>query len=217
MWGTGQRKMKIKGVVFDLDGTLIDSRKDILSAFSYAFEKLGKVKPDDEKLVHTIGERLEECFRSFLGDDENLLKEAALLFREYYEENYLCKTKPFEGVNELLKTLSKSHKLAITTMKKGLYARRIVEAFKWNDCFQSVIGAEEGYKPKPDKGMLLKAIDDISLKRNEVIYVGDTIVDYEMAKNAEVKFLFANWGYGSLSFDGIPKGDKPSEILLHLI
>ncbi len=208
--------MKIKGVIFDLDGTLIDSRKDILGSFSYAFGKLGKTKPDDEKLVHTIGERLEECFRPFLGNDENLLKEAALLFREYYEKNYLNRTQPFEGVDELLKTLSKRYKLAVTTMKKGIYARRIVEAFKWNHYFQSVIGAEEGFKPKPDKEMLVKAIDDISLNRNEIIYVGDTVVDFEMARNAEVKFVFATWGYGSLNFDHIQKCDKPLDILLYL-
>lgn len=205
---------KIKGVVFDLDGTLIDSKDDVLDAFSYAFSKIGRTKPDDDVLIHTIGFRLEECFRPFLGDDEDLLRRSALYFREYYEKNYLNKTKPFEGVVSLIEWLNNSFCLAITTMKKGEYAREIIRNFGWESLFKVVVGAEEGFKAKPDPEMLLEAVKRLGLKIDEVIYIGDTRIDREMAKRANVDFIFVEWGYGANDFkeDNIIKVSKPEQI-----
>lgn len=206
---------RVKGIVFDLDGTLIDSKSDILSAFSYAFENLGKEKPEDDVLIHTIGARLEECFRPFLGDDENLLKKAAKLFRIHYEKHFLDNTIPFEGVEFLLKNLSNKCQLAVATMKKGSYARKVIDNFNWDKYFKSVVGAEEGLKAKPDPEMLQKAISNLSLTKKEVIYIGDTEVDFLTARNCGVDFIYVNWGYGRLNgkFEKILNVKKPLEIL----
>lgn len=206
---------RIKGVIFDLDGTLIDSKKDILGAFHYAFNKLNKEKPEDEKLIHTIGSKLEECFLPFLGNDEVLLKNAANLFREYYEEKYLEKTRPFDNIDEMLKSCAKEYKLAITTMKKGNYARKIIEAFNWKNYFESVVGAEEGLKAKPNPDMLLKAVCDLNLKISDVVYIGDTEIDYLMAQNSQVEFIFVSWGYGKLNgkYKNIEICNSPLEII----
>lgn len=214
----GLRANKIKGVVFDLDGTLIDSKEDILSAFAFAFKNVKRKKPKDELLIHTIGARLEECFRPFLGDDEDLLKDAAKFFRAHYEGKFLDKTAPFEGVDSLLRELKKSKKLAITTMKKGIYARKIVEHFNWSSLFDCVVGAEEGLKAKPNPEMLEKAVTDLELNKNEIVYIGDTSVDFEMAKNANVNFVFVKWGYGELNGkeNSIKIASNPSELLLIL-
>lgn len=212
------RTNKIKGVVFDLDGTLIDSKNDILLAFAFAFQNIGREKPADELLIHTIGARLEECFRPFLGDDENLLKDAAKFFREYYEKNFLDKTVPFEGINTLLREIKKTRKLAIVTMKKGIYARKIVEHFFSSNLFDSVVGAEEGLKAKPHPEMLEKAVADLGLNKDEIVYVGDTLVDLKMAKNANVNFVFVKWGYGKSDGEeeNIKLVSNPSELLLML-
>ena len=206
---------KIKAVVFDLDGTLIDSKLDILGAFHFAFGSLDVPPPPDEALIHTIGARLEECFTPFLGNDETLLKEAARLFRVYYESHYLDKTRPFDGIDGVLKTLAKKHQLGLATMKKGLYARRIIEAFGWAGLFTAVTGAEEGLRAKPDPEMLLKTIERLELQKSDVLYVGDTPVDHDMASNAGVDFLFVSWGYGVL--DGcaaeVPTAETPRAII----
>jgi phosphoglycolate phosphatase len=205
---------KIKGIVFDLDGTLIDSKNDILSAFSYAFENLKAKKPPDEVLIHTIGARLEECFKPFLGDDENLLKEAARLFRIHYESHFLDKTKPFEGVEDLLKELKDRFSLAVVTMKKGYYARKVINNFGWDKYFKCIVGAEEGLKAKPDPEMLNKAVSNLALKKEEIVYVGDTVVDLMTAKNCGVKFIYVKWGYGSLdgAFENTLTANTPSEV-----
>lgn len=205
----------IKGVVFDLDGTLIDSKSDILSAFSFAFDNLKVEKPPDEVLIHTIGARLEECFKPFLGDDENLLKEAAQLFRIHYESHFLVKTKPFKGIETLLKNLSEKRLLAVVTMKKGKYAREILFHFGWSHYFKCVIGAEEGLKAKPDPEMLKKAIENIGLKKEEIVYIGDTAVDLQTAKNGGVRFIFAKWGYGNLdgNLNEIKVVNEPLQII----
>ncbi len=205
----------IKGVVFDLDGTLIDSKSDILSAFSFAFDNLKVEKPPDEVLIHTIGARLEECFKPFLGDDENLLKEAARLFRIHYESHFLDKTKPFKGIEPLLKNLSEKRLLAVVTMKKGKYARKVVSNFGWDGYFKCVVGAEEGLKAKPDPEMLKKAIGNIGLKKEEIVYIGDTAVDLQTAKNGGVRFIFVKWGYGNLDgeLNGVEVVSEPSQII----
>lgn len=209
---------KIKGIVFDLDGTLIDSKKDILSAFSYAFDNLKVQKPSDEVLIHTIGARLEECFRPFLGDDKALLKEAARLFRIHYESHFLDKTKPFEGIETLLKKLSGSFSLAVVTMKKGCYARKVISNFGWDKYFKCVVGAEEGLKAKPDPEMLDKALSNLFLRKEEIVYVGDTVVDLMTAKNGGVNFIYVKWGYGTLdgTFNNIPTANCPSDIVFML-
>ncbi|MCX7830512.1 MAG: HAD family hydrolase, partial [Acidobacteria bacterium] len=114
------------------------------------------------------------------------------------ESHFLEKTAPFEGLNPLVKEISKSLKLAITTMKKGIYAREIVSHFGWENLFQCVVGAEEGGGAKPNPEMLEKAISEMSHAKDEIVYIGDTLVDYETAKNANVNFVFVKWGYGEI-------------------
>jgi phosphoglycolate phosphatase len=220
MWAGNQREpreikiKRYKAVVFDLDGTLIDSKKDILGAFHSAFDSLGKERPSDDALMHTIGYRLEECFYPFLEKNEELCSKAAIAFREYYKDHYLDQTIPYDGIDDSLKKLSLDVPLGLATMKKGYYARKILHAFGWDSLFKSVSASEEGLKSKPDPEMLFKVISDLGVKPEETLYIGDTSIDLEMATRAKVPFLFADWGYGSL--DGQANGVETAHAPLDL-
>jgi phosphoglycolate phosphatase len=189
-----------------------------MGAFHSAFDALGKERPSDDALMHTIGFRLEECFYPFLGKDEGLCSKAAIAFREYYKDHYLDRTQPFDGVDNFLRKLSLEVPLGLATMKKGYYARKILEAFGWESLFKSVSASEEGLKSKPDPEMLFKAISDLGVKAVETLYVGDTSIDLEMAERAKVPFLFAGWGYGSLDGQaaGVETIKNPTELIKYL-
>jgi phosphoglycolate phosphatase len=187
-----------KAVFFDLDGTLVDSSGDILNAFSAAFTALGEPEPKREELLSVIGLRLEDCFARFLGASEERSAEGARQFRKYYRAHYLDKTCPYLGIPKAVRELSARHQLAVATMKKGEFARAIVRAFGWLGTFVRVIGAEEGYPPKPDPTMLQALCRTLDIRPDEAVYVGDTSLDVRMAAAAKVPVFFAAYGYGTL-------------------
>ncbi len=192
----------MRAVIFDLDGTLIDSRTDILAAFSSAFEGLGREVPPPDLLLRTIGMRLEDCFLPFVEKDASEADRAAALFRRWYETHFLDSTRPFRGVEGMLARLSIRFPLAVCTMKKAFFARKIVSAFKWDSIFSAVVGSEEGFPPKPDPAMLLEICRRMRVEPGHAVYVGDTHMDGRTAFAAGMPFCFAGYGYGKLDGPG---------------
>ena len=187
-----------KAIFFDLDGTLIDSSEDVLGAFRSAFQALRADVPPEDRLLSVIGLRLEDCFAQFLGGDEERASEGARLFRRHYREHFLDHTLPYPGIPKSIRELSARYSLAVATMKKGEFARSIVRAFGWLGTFARVIGAEEGYPPKPDPTMLQALCRSLDIRPDEAVYVGDTSLDVRMAAAAKIPVFFAGYGYGTL-------------------
>ncbi len=187
----------MRAAIFDLDGTLVDSQLDVLGAFASAFAALGLPKPPDEDLRHVIGMRLEDCFARFVGSDEALAKEGARLFREWYKDHYLDRTRPYPGADGALRALAPRVPLALCTMKKWQFARKILDGFGWTGLFTEVLGSEEGFPAKPHQAMLLELCRRLGAAPAEVLYVGDTAMDAEMAQRAGAPFAFAAYGYGT--------------------
>jgi phosphoglycolate phosphatase len=186
----------MRAIIFDLDGTLIDSEPDIQGAFASAFDGLGVRRPPPEELRNVIGMRLEDCFARFLDGDQALSREGARLFREHYQDHYLDATRPYPGADEALRSLAARAPLALCTMKKWQFARKIVRAFGWEDLFVQVLGSEEGFAAKPDPDMLLELCRRMDVTPADVLYVGDTEMDGLMAQTAGAPFAFAAYGYG---------------------
>ncbi|MGC8722261.1 MAG: HAD family hydrolase [Acidobacteriota bacterium] len=205
----------MKAIIFDLDGTLVDSQGDILRAYEAAFNALGVPLPPRERLLSTIGTRLEECFAQLLGDPA-MGPEGARHFRAWYEVHCLDNTRPFAGVDASLRSLAGEVPMAVCTMKKGPYARKVVAGLGWEKLFDEVLGAEEGFPAKPDPAMLLELCRRLGTAPGETAFVGDTRLDGLTALAARCPFHFAAWGYGGLSsLDGLPARSilrSPSEL-----
>jgi phosphoglycolate phosphatase len=187
-----------KAIFFDLDGTLIDSAPDVLAAFRSAFAALGIETPEEESLLSVIGLRLEDCFARFLGGDAERAAKGAKLFRRYYRDHYMDRTSPYPGIPKSVRELSSRYRLAVATMKKGEYARALVRGFGWLGTFERIIGAEDGYPPKPDPTMLQALCRGYDIRPDEAVYVGDTSLDVRMAVAAKIPVFFAAYGYGTL-------------------
>ncbi len=186
------------GLLLDLDGTLVDSSKAVLAAFQKGFEAVGFPLPATQKLLATIGKKLEDIFSDFLKGDVQLASKAVEAFRGHYEVHLFEGTGVYPGVTSTLKKLSeKGIPLALTTMKKDASAKRILDHFGWSPYFRAVLGPDCVKHPKPHPEMLKKALTYLEIPAHEAWMVGDTATDATMAAAANVPFAWASWGYGS--------------------
>lgn len=177
-----------KGIIFDLDGTLIDSFSAIYESFNYTMKCYGLSDYSYEDVLKTIGFPLEEVMSNIKGIKDP--KHAVSIFRSKYEEIYLEKTKLIAGVEEVLKKLYESgYTMAVSTNKLGKYSRTILEHLNIARYFKTVVGVGDGLRNKPFPDTIEKIITDLRFEKNEVIYIGDSLVDAQTAENANISFL----------------------------
>ena len=183
-------------VVFDLDGTLLDTAPDLYQALcdTLEFYRIEK-KPSFEEFKKHIGGGAYGFLEPFLPQD--LLEEALLKLRSFYLERYLCKnTRPFEGIGEVLKTLKeRGIKLAVATNKITEGALRVLKAFRLVEYFEIVAGRDLPPKHKPHGEHIEYIISRLGIEPKETLMVGDRLDDILAAKNAGSFSAYALWGY----------------------
>lgn len=215
-------KIMFKNVIFDLDGTLLDTLPDIRVAINEALEKRGYPYSFSLKEAKTlIGNGSDVLVKKALkdkGDDKEAftkLKEAYLPLYKL-RQNEHCK--PFNGLKEALSFLSKRGcSLFVCTNKPDELAKIIVSKHFEKNTFKEIMGNKEGYPVKPDPILVNKIIDRFDLVKEETLFVGDSIVDIETAKNANIKCCLVLWGYGnykpSLLEEATYIAKKPKQIV----
>jgi len=190
----------IRGVIFDLDGTLIDSYQAIYLSFRYAYESMGLPPLSYEEARKVVGLGLTITFNDLLGRERT--PEALRLFRKKYWEVFPDHTQFLPGARELAFELHRRGiRQAIATNKLGRFSRAIIRHFGMNDLFVAVLGDEDVALNKPDPEMLLAAIEKLALPKDEVVMVGDSLVDIQAARNTGIR-IFA-----------VPSGTTPREVL----
>jgi len=193
----------IKRVIFDLDGTLIDSASSILFSMQFAFEKVGLV-PVRPLLSDLIGPPLTETIRSLLNVDSlGFLPEIVNIYKCHYDEVGYKESRPYEGVPSMLNELrDKGFSLYIATNKRIIPTRKIIGYLGWNSVFDELYSLDYFEPPLQNKTTLLKRVHEEVLGfPEETIYLGDRTSDAEAAITNGVCFLGASWGYGG-SFYG---------------
>jgi pyrophosphatase PpaX len=182
------RKFKVKGILLDLDGTIVDSKEAYREAVRTASEELGQ-KNMDEKMITEIPKRLEQNLSI-----ENLLKgtDAQKFLSTYLKAYYhatTVKAKPFPKIPETLKKLSEKAKLALITMR--YVPRKTVfnelEKFGVAKYFQSIITALDTDAPKPSPEALIKCAMQLNVEMRDCVVVGDSVVDIRAGKNAGIR------------------------------
>ena len=190
----------IRGVIFDLDGTLIDSYQAIYLSFQYAYESMGLPPLSYEEARKVVGLGLTITFNDLLGRERT--PEALRLFRKKYWEVFPDHTQFLPGARELAFELHRRGiRQAIATNKLGRFSRAIIGHFGMEDLFVAVLGDEDVALNKPDPEMLLAAIEKLALPKDEVVMVGDSLVDIQAAQNTGIR-IFA-----------VPSGTTPREVL----
>ena len=211
--------MKADTIIFDLDGTILDTLEDLKNSVNHALSS------------NNLPERSLAEVRSFVGNGIRLLMElsvpvdtdSALLdkcfdsFRVHYKENSANNTKPYEGVAELLNQLkSKGYKLAVVSNKADFAVQTLVADY-FDGIFDYAVGEREGIRRKPCPDSVNDALLHLASDKNSAVYVGDSEVDVETARNAAIPCVAVTWGFRDKSvLEGLSPEyiiDKPSQLM----
>ena len=180
----------LKAVIFDFDYTLGDSTNGIALSINYALENLGYVSQKLSDIRKTIGLSLRETYFTLTENDD--LEEAeqfAKLFKEKADEVMVSNTELYSGVKDVLTRLrERDIKTAIVTSKFHYRIEQILTKFNANDLIDIIVGAEDVKASKPNPEGLHWTLEHLGLKKEEVLYVGDSYVDAKAAENADVGF-----------------------------
>ncbi len=183
-------------ILFDLDGTLIDSTEAILESFHNSFDLYKTAHPSNESIKALIGYPLDVMYKE-LGVAQRDIREYVNTYKEHYQIISTEKTTLLENAFEAVELASEIAEIGIVTTKTGKYSQVLMEHFGLMDKFQVLIGHEHVTKPKPDAEPILKALKSFDTKDKEVWMVGDTEMDLLSAKNAKVNSLGVLCGYGT--------------------
>lgn len=183
-------------VLFDLDGTLLDTTEGVLESAIYAAKRLGYDELPHEQMLNFVGPPIQNSFLKHYGCSVERAQEAANLFRTYYKEKALYKARPYPGMIEVLKEMKeRGVKMGVATYKREDYAISILEHFGIAPFCISMHGADNFNKlTKAD--IVNLCINEMTSHRKDVILVGDTEHDAMGAKNAGVDFLGVTYGFG---------------------
>ncbi len=205
-------KKRVRGVIFDLDGTLIDSYEAVYLGLKEAWEHFGKqMFPFDELKEYLKGD-LEATFAPLLSPEE--IPEAIAVMRKKYEEIYLEKTHLLDGAREVLETLhSRGIRLGLASNKLGRFSREVLAHLGLAGYFKSAIGAGDGMRNKPFPDMIEAVLREMNLSPSDAVFVGDTLTDIETGKQAGVDVYALPTGYHSRT--ELSKG-RPKRILRNL-
>ena len=182
-------------VIFDLDGTLLDTSEGIFGSVRYAEQKLGLLSAAEEQLKVFLGPPPKEMYQKVYQLDEKTALEATQYHREYGREKAIYQAKVYPNMLECLQQLKKQGiKLAVATLKSQDIAETILNHFGLAQYFDCIIGMDgkEGLK----KSEIIRKVMEKTLISDKVLMVGDSIYDLQGAKEAEVEFLGVLYGFG---------------------
>lgn len=183
----------LSAIIFDLDGTLIDSSEAIVECFEYALRQTGHSPGDPQLIRRNIGDSLERMFSLFTKDDAAQL---IRLYRERYGQIFPQKTHLLPGVKETLASLSeRGYRLAVATTKPRYFAEPILENLGIRQFFDAVAGGEEVTRLKPAPDLLQLAVSRLGVSGHDALYVGDHPVDVEAARFAGMQMLCVATGF----------------------
>jgi phosphoglycolate phosphatase len=211
-------------IIFDLDGTILDTSEGILSSAKFAINTMGYKMPDEEDLKAFIGPPIQDSFAHTFNISGNRLKYMTEIFRNRYKSEDLLKAVPYNGIIDVFDNLKKSNfKIAIATYKRQDYAELIMKYFGFTNYTNIVCGSDfEGKLKKRD-------IINIALKKScitenaKVVMIGDTIHDAEGAEQVGINFIGVTYGFGFkivheiLNDNILGFAEKPKDILKILL
>ena len=206
----------MKLLIFDMDGTLLDTRIDITISINHVRRVNHGLPPLSEAQVVEYINRDERNLPMLFYGTESADPKDRELFHRHYQEQCTKNLKLFPGIREMLETLSqKSVTLAIATNASSHYARTMIRHLEIEHYFSSVVGADTTGHSKPDPAMLYAAMRDVGFDEKQGHrgwLVGDSQKDMTAARNADIGALFAAWGYShSQLSDAVLK--SPMEIV----
>ena len=203
-------RLRPAALVFDLDGTLIDSRRDIAAALNRLRSELGLPPLSLDQVVTMVGEGAKVLVRRALADwDQEPTKEILDRYLSYYGEVCLDTTVPYPGIEEMLAELSARYPLAVLSNKGERLSVEILEGLDLAWRFKEILGGDSLPTRKPSPAGLNAIADRFDVQVEQLLLVGDSRIDCETARNAGCAFALVEWG-----FLGTPKESVEADLVV---
>lgn len=189
----------MKGIIFDLDGTLLDTIGDLHRATNYALKKFGFPEKSIEEVNSFVGNGLRMLIRLAVPSEENEDTVEAVLkeMKTYYADHYHDLTLPYSGIMELLQECKNfGIPMAIVSNKADPFVKNLCSLF-FKDLIDIAIGESADLPRKPEPHMVFSALEQLEISAEDAYYVGDSEVDILTAKNAGLPCLAVTWGFRS--------------------
>lgn len=188
-----------KLIIFDLDGTLLNTIADLAHSTNYALNKLGYPTHEIEKYNFMVGNGIDKLFERALPEGEKS-KENVLRVRKefvpYYDVHNADDSRPYSGMPELLAYLQASGiQISVASNKYQAATQKLIDHYFPEIHFTAVFGQREGVKVKPDPTVVFDILEVAKVTKEEVLYVGDSGVDMQTAANAGVTACGVTWGF----------------------
>ncbi|KAA6340240.1 Phosphoglycolate phosphatase [termite gut metagenome] len=186
-------------VIFDLDGTLLNTIADLAQSTNYALRKLGFPTHTEEAYNFMVGNGINKLIERALPEDErtetNVLR-IRNVFIPYYNEHNVDKTCPYLGIVELLQTLQEQGKrIGVASNKYHAATLKLISHYFPEVNFTAVLGQQDGIAPKPNPTIVYDIMKTAETSKDNVLYVGDSGVDMQTAKNSGVTSCGVTWGF----------------------
>lgn len=185
------------GIIFDLDGTILNTLDDLADAGNHALSEMGYPVHEVEKYRYFVGNGIPKLIERIIPSDSSreVYEKVYDNFCSYYNEHMYDKTRPYDGMAELLSELHrKGIKLTVVTNKAHIFACEMVKKY-YDSTFDAVFGSVEGLPKKPDPYWVNKALEKIGCKPCDCIYAGDSSVDMQTARNSGIFSCGVLWGF----------------------
>ncbi|NLL72061.1 MAG: HAD family hydrolase [Clostridiales bacterium] len=189
--------MKYDTIIFDLDGTLLNTLEDLKDSLNYALTKHGYEPRTLEEVRRFVGNGVGKLVKRSIPihSSQEELENCLATFKDHYNKNMQNKTRPYDGIMELLLDLNRfDFKLAIVSNKFDAAVKELAKDY-FGTIFDVAVGESPTVKRKPAPDSILAAIKELGSDINKTIFVGDSEVDVQTAKNAGLPFIGVTWGF----------------------
>lgn len=213
--------MTPKLILFDLDGTLLDTIDDLGAAVNHAMQLRGFPLHNRDEYMRMVGHGARNLMRQALPDghkDDDIVEAAYNDFRDYYTDHIDIHTKPFPGIQDLMATLHhEGVMLAVASNKFQEGTEHLIKEFFPDIPFVAVLGNRPGFPYKPSPEIVEEVLNKADVKKEEAVMVGDSDTDMETAANGGIKSIAVSWGYRNMN--GVPglKVANSAEELLKIL
>ncbi len=191
--------MKYNTILFDMDGTLLDTLDDLTDSVNILLRQEKYPERKREEIRSFVGEGVKLLVMRALpdGTSEEEQKRCLLIFQEIYQKTMLNKTCPYEGIMDLLQTLkAQDIKIGVVSNKPDYATRELCKLF-FPNLVDDAIGDDPARRRKPDPDNVYEILNRFHSKKEETIYVGDSNIDMQTAKNADLLSVGVTWGFRS--------------------
>lgn len=213
---------KLKLLIFDLDGTLVDSRQDLIQSVNAMLQHFHRPELPGDAIASFVGDGAPMLVRRAMGDpdEESFVQEALEYFLSYYRVHKLDNTHLYPGVKEALEAIRDQdgldRRMAVLSNKPVIPSRAIVDALGLGDFFVRVYGGNSFHTKKPDPLGVHTLLEETGTRSDETVIVGDSSIDVITGRNAELWTCGVTYGFSPRSLDDAPPDvliDSPSDLV----